>query len=70
MTSFDDLLSQVPVAQIAEKLGAYEGTASDAVKKAPAESRSPTAITCGPTSARPWRKRSSPTTPACGNQDP
>jgi hypothetical protein len=34
MTSFDDLLSQVPIAQIAEKLGVDENTATTAVKAA------------------------------------
>ncbi|KZM68924.1 DUF937 domain-containing protein [Nocardia terpenica] len=34
MTSFDDLLSQVPIGQIAAKLGVDEATASDAVHKA------------------------------------
>jgi uncharacterized protein YidB (DUF937 family) len=34
MTSFDDLLSQVPVSQIAEKLGVDENTATTAVKAA------------------------------------
>lgn len=34
MTSFDDLLSRVPIGQIAAKLGVDEATASDAVRKA------------------------------------
>ncbi len=34
MSSFDDLLSQVPIAQIADKLGVDEATATDAVHKA------------------------------------
>lgn len=34
MTSFDDLLSQVPIAQIAAKLGVDESTATNAVKAA------------------------------------
>ncbi|MFQ6397792.1 DUF937 domain-containing protein [Nocardia sp. KC 131] len=34
MTSFDDLLSQVPITQIAEKLGVDENTATTAVKAA------------------------------------
>jgi hypothetical protein len=34
MTSFDDLLSQVPIQQIADKLGVDEATATDAVHKA------------------------------------
>ncbi len=34
MTSFDDLLSQVPIGQIAAKLGVDEATATDAVHKA------------------------------------
>ncbi|WP_040803518.1 DUF937 domain-containing protein [Nocardia concava] len=34
MTSFDDLLSQVPVAQIAEKLGVDEATAKTAIDAA------------------------------------
>ncbi|MFE7796496.1 DUF937 domain-containing protein [Nocardia sp. NPDC057440] len=34
MTSFDDLLSQVPIAQIAEKLGVDESTATNAVEAA------------------------------------
>ncbi|MFQ6324831.1 DUF937 domain-containing protein [Nocardia sp. CWNU-33] len=34
MTSFDDLLSQVPIAQIAEKLGVDQSTATNAVKAA------------------------------------
>ncbi|MFI5780224.1 DUF937 domain-containing protein [Nocardia sp. NPDC051570] len=34
MTSFDDLLSQVPIGQIAGKLGVDEATARDAVNKA------------------------------------
>ncbi|WP_330252027.1 DUF937 domain-containing protein [Nocardia sp. NBC_00565] len=34
MTSFDDLLSQVPIAQIADKLGVDQATATNAVKAA------------------------------------
>ncbi|MCM6772997.1 DUF937 domain-containing protein [Nocardia sp. CDC159] len=34
MTSFDDLLSQVPIGQIASKLGVDEATARDVVNKA------------------------------------
>ncbi|QIS08588.1 DUF937 domain-containing protein [Nocardia arthritidis] len=34
MTSFDDLLSQVPIGQIAEKLGVDQATATNAVKAA------------------------------------
>ncbi|WP_433196101.1 DUF937 domain-containing protein [Nocardia sp. CA-107356] len=34
MTSFDELLSQVPIAQIAEKLGVDQDTATNAVKAA------------------------------------
>ncbi|MFX0573923.1 DUF937 domain-containing protein [Nocardia nepalensis] len=34
MTSFDDLLSQVPLAQIADKSGVDQATATNAVKAA------------------------------------